>query len=197
MHKRSNTNWSTGSASDGSLGDWTNSLEDNLPRERLQEPSNNATESLKSEITSLKRQAEVSEIELQSLRRQVEKESSRGQNLSRQIISLREERDLLKTKYEQLKSQQNFNNESKTTKTLKSEIEDTRLQLEAIKDELVYEKDMKANLQLQLRKTQNSNSELLLAVTDLEAMLEQKNNEILDLSTNTKSQKITFGCDRP
>ncbi|KAG4397916.1 hypothetical protein GLYMA_10G236100v4 [Glycine max] len=85
----------------------------------------------------------------------------------------------------------NFNNESKTTKTLKSEIEDTRLQLEAIKDELVYEKDMKANLQLQLRKTQNSNSELLLAVTDLEAMLEQKNNEILDLSTNTKSQKIT------
>ncbi|KAG4397913.1 hypothetical protein GLYMA_10G236100v4 [Glycine max] len=191
VHKRSNTNWSTGSASDGSLGDWTNSLEDNLPRERLQEPSNNATESLKSEITSLKRQAEVSEIELQSLRRQVEKESSRGQNLSRQIISLREERDLLKTKYEQLKSQQNFNNESKTTKTLKSEIEDTRLQLEAIKDELVYEKDMKANLQLQLRKTQNSNSELLLAVTDLEAMLEQKNNEILDLSTNTKSQKIT------
>ncbi|KAG4907898.1 hypothetical protein JHK86_056382 [Glycine max] len=50
---------------------------------------------------------------------------------------------------------------------------------------------MKANLQLQLRKTQNSNSELLLAVTDLEAMLEQKNNEILDLSTNIKSQKIT------
>ncbi|KAG4395071.1 hypothetical protein GLYMA_20G158400v4 [Glycine max] len=191
VHKRSNTNWSTGSASDGSLGDWTNSLEESIPRERLQEPSNNSTDSLQSEIASLKRQAEVSEIELQSLRRQVEKESNRGQNLSRQIISLREERDLLKTKYEQLKSQQNFNNESKTTKTLKSEIEDTRLQLEAIKDELVYEKDMKANLQLQLRKTQNSNSELLLAVTDLEAMLEQKNNEILDLSTNIKSQKIT------
>jgi len=37
---------------------------------------------------------------------------------------------------------------------------------------------LQANLQLQLQKTQNSNSELLLAVTDLEAMLEQKNNEI-------------------
>ncbi|KAJ1391057.1 NT-type C2 domain [Sesbania bispinosa] len=191
VHKRSNTVWSTGSASDGSLGDWTNSLEDNVPRERLLEPSDNATENLKSEITSLKRQAEVSELELQSLRKQVEKESSRGQNLSRQIISLREERDLLKTKYEQLKSQQNFNNEAKTSKTLKYEIEDTRLQLEAIKEELVYEKEVSANLQLQLQKTQNSNSELLLAVTDLEAMLEQKNKEILDLSSNIKSQKIT------
>jgi len=188
VHKRSNTNWSTGSASDGSLGDWTNSLEDNPPRERLQEPSNNTNESLKNEISSLKRQAEVSEIELQSLRKQIEKESIRGQNLSRQIISLREERDLLKTKFEQLKSQQNFNNESKTSKTLKSEIEDTRLQLEAMKEELVYEKELSANLQLQLRKTQNSNSELLLAVTDLEALLEQKDKEILDLSTNLKSQ---------
>ncbi|TKY51291.1 spindle pole body protein pcp [Spatholobus suberectus] len=192
VHKRSNTNWSIGSASDGSLGDWTNSLEDNLPRERLQEPSDNATERLKSEISSLKRQAELSELELQSLRKQIEKESNRGQNLSRQIISLREERDSFKTKYEQLKSQQNFNNEPKTiSKTFKSEIEDTRLQLEAIKEELVYEKELSANLQLQLRKTQNSNSELLLAVTDLEAMLEEKNKEILDLSTNIKSQKTT------
>ncbi|KAK7391384.1 hypothetical protein VNO78_19800 [Psophocarpus tetragonolobus] len=191
VHKRSNTNWSIGSASDGSLGDWTNSLEDNFPRERLHECSNNTTESLKSEIASLKRQAEVSEIELQSLRKQIEKESSRGQNLSRQIISLREERDLLKTQYDQLKSQQNFNNESKTSKTFKSEMEDTRLQLDAIKEELVYEKELNANFQLQLRKTQNSNSELLLAVTDLEAMLEQKNKEILDLSTNIKSQNTT------
>ncbi|CAJ1977067.1 unnamed protein product [Sphenostylis stenocarpa] len=191
VHKRSNTNWSIGSASDGSLGDWTNSLEDNPPRERLQEPSNNSTEGLKNEIAALKRQAEVSEIELQSLRKQVEKESSRGQNLSRQIISLREERDLLKTKYEQLKSQQNFNSETKASKTLKSEIEDTKLQLEAIKEELVYEKELSVNLQLQLRKTQNSNSELLLAVTDLETMLEQKDKEILDLSTNLKSQTTT------
>ncbi|KAK7279956.1 hypothetical protein RJT34_25018 [Clitoria ternatea] len=189
-HKRSNTNWSTGSASDGSLGDWTNSLEDNLPKERLQEPSDNATERLKSEISSLKRQVEVSELELQSLRKQIEKESSRGQNLSRQINSLRDERDLLKTRYEQLKSQQNLNNETNNaSKTLKFEIEDTKLQLEAIKEELVYEKELSANLQLQLQKTQNSNSELLLAVTDLEAMLEKKNKEILDLSMNMKSQK--------
>ncbi|PNY10545.1 ATP binding protein [Trifolium pratense] len=181
VHKRSNTGWSVGSASDGSLGDWTNS-----PRERLQEPSGNATENLKSEIVSLKRQAELSELELQALRKQVEKESIRGQNLSRQINGLRDERDSFKTKYEQLKSQQNFNNnynETKTSKPLESDVENARLQLEAIKEELVYEKEMSADLQLQLQKTHNSNSELLLAVTDLETMLEQKNKEIRDLSS--------------
>lgn len=193
VHKRSNTGWSIGSASDGSLGDWTNSVEENIPRERLQEASGNATEDLKSEIASLKRQAELSELELQALRKQVEKESSRGQNLSRQINGLRDERDSLKTKYEQLRSQQNFNsvnNETKTSKTLKSDVENTRIQLEALKEELVYEKETSGNLQLQLLKTQNSNSELLLAVTDLEEMLEQKNEEILDLSSKMKSQKI-------
>ncbi|XP_019427713.1 PREDICTED: putative leucine-rich repeat-containing protein DDB_G0290503 isoform X1 [Lupinus angustifolius] len=190
-HKRSNTDWSTGSASDGSLGDWTNSLEDNLPRERLKEPSDsNAAENLRSEIASLKRQAELSELELQSLRKQIEKESSRGQNLSRQINSLRDEKDVLKTKYEQLKTQQNYNNESKASKTLKSEIDDTKLQLEATKEELVYKQELSSNLQMQLQKTQNSNSELLLAVTELEAMLEQKNKEISDLSTNIKSRSI-------
>ncbi|TKY45167.1 myosin-1 protein [Spatholobus suberectus] len=175
---------SMGSASDRSLGDyWRNSPEDTLPQERLQEPSDNGTENLKSEIASLKRKAEESELELQSLQKLMEKECSRGQSMSRQIINLREERNTIKTKYQQLKSQQNLNNETKTSKALQTEIEDCRLQFEAIKEELFYEKEFSSNLQLQLQKTQNSNSELLLAVRELEAMLEQKNKELLD---NTK-----------
>ncbi|XP_019449842.1 PREDICTED: myosin-11-like [Lupinus angustifolius] len=186
MRRRSNTDYSLGSASDGSLVDWTNSLEDNLPR--LQEPSDNTTENPKKEVSSLKRQAELSELALESLQKLLEKECSRAQNMSRQIFSLREERDMLKTKYEQVKSQQNLCNETKTSKTLQSEIEDTRLQLEAIKEELVCEKELSVNLRLQLQKTQNSNSELLLAVREFEAMLEQKNKEILE---NTKGQDNT------
>ncbi|XP_020239866.2 early endosome antigen 1 isoform X2 [Cajanus cajan] len=172
---------SMGSASDRSLGNyWTNSLEDTLPRERLQEPSDNVTENLKSEIASLKRKVEASELELQSLQKLMEKECSRGQSMSRQIISLREERNMIKTKYEQLLSQQNVNDKTKTSKALQNEIEDARLKLEAIKEELVHEKEFSSNIQLQLQKTQNSNSELLLAVRELEAMLEQKNKELLD-----------------
>ncbi|XP_028806198.1 golgin subfamily A member 6-like protein 22 isoform X1 [Neltuma alba] len=191
MRRRSNTDWSPGSTSDGSLGDWTNSLEDNHPKDRLRDHSDNASEKLKSEIASLKRQVEVSGLELESLRRQVAKESSRGQSMSAQIISLREERDVLKTKCEQLESQRNSNDETKTTKTLQSEVKDVRLQLKATREELVYEKELNSNLQIQLQKTQNSNSELLLAVEDLEAMLEQKNKEISDLSSSRKSRSIT------
>lgn len=191
MHKRSNTDWSLGSTSDGSLGDWTNSLEDNLPKDRLRDHSNNGSERLKSEITSLKRQVEVSELELEALRRQVAKESSRGQSMSAQIINLREERDKLKTKCEQFESQRNSNDETKSTKSIQSEVKDVRLQLKATREELVYEKELNTNLQTQLQKTQNSNSELLLAVDDLEAMLERKNKEISDLSSNRKPRNIT------
>ncbi|KAL1319349.1 hypothetical protein HN51_071639 [Arachis hypogaea] len=180
-HRRSNTEVSTGSASDGNLGDWTNSLEDNLPRERLLiGPPDSTTENLKTEIASLKRQVEVSEQEHQSLQKQLEKESIRGQNMARQIILLREERNMLKTKYEQLNSQQNLDNENKASKSLPSEIEDTRLQLEALKEELIHEKSFSASLRSQLQKTQDSNSELLSAVRELEAVLELKNKEILD-----------------
>ncbi|CAL0303392.1 unnamed protein product [Lupinus luteus] len=186
MPRRSNTDYSLGSASDGSLVDWTNSLEYNLPR--LQEPSDNTTENPQKEVSSLKRQAEVSELALESLQKLLEKECIRAQNMSRQIFSLREERDMLKTKYEQVKSQQNLSNETKTSKTLQSEIEDTRLQLEAMKEELVCEKELSVNLRLQLQKTQNANSELILAVRELEAMLEQKNKEILE---NTKGEDNT------
>ncbi|WVZ16022.1 hypothetical protein V8G54_013588 [Vigna mungo] len=172
---------SLGSASDRSLGDsWRNSLEDTHPQERLQEPSDNVIENLRSEIASLKRKAEESELELQSLQKLMEKECSRGQSMSRQIISLRDERNMIKTKYEQLLSQQNLISETKNSKALQTEIEQARQQLEAIKEELAYEKEFSYNLKLQLQKTQNSNSELLLAVRELEAMLEHKNKELLD-----------------
>ncbi|KAE9617361.1 hypothetical protein Lal_00034537 [Lupinus albus] len=186
MRRRSNADYSLGSASDGSLVEWTNSVEDNLPR--LQEPSDDTTENPQKEASSLTRKAEVSEVALQSLQKLLEKECSRAQNMSRQIFSLREERDMFKTKYEQVKSQQNLSNETETSKKLQSEIEDTRLQLEAAKEELICEKEFNVNLRLQLQTTQNATSELLLAVRELEAMLEQKKKEILE---NTKGQDNT------
>ena len=45
-----------------------------------------------------------------------------------------------------------------------------------------HEKDLNANLRIQLQKTQESNNELILAVQDLDEMLEEKNKEILGLS---------------
>ncbi|KAM1146208.1 hypothetical protein EV1_037721 [Malus domestica] len=98
------------------------------------------------------KQVDMSELELQTLRRQMVKESKRGQDLSREAINLKEERD------------------------------SSKAEVEKLKQELSYEKDLSFNLYLLLQKTQESNSDLILSVRDLEEILEQKNSEIGNLS---------------
>ncbi|XVF53611.1 hypothetical protein PTKIN_Ptkin05aG0112300 [Pterospermum kingtungense] len=180
MHRRTNTDWSVSSTSDGSLVESGNSPDDN-PRE-WQEGSDSSVDKLRSENAMLLRQAEVSELELQSLRKQILKENKRTQELSRQIIILTEERDEVKAEFDQFKSQ----NEEIT--------------LEEISQELNHEKDSNTNLRLQLQKTQDSNSNLVLAVRDLNEMLEQKNREIsslsseLEASMSIKEVESSFKC---
>ncbi|KAK4837231.1 hypothetical protein QYF36_003823 [Acer negundo] len=175
-HRRTNTDWSVGSASDGSLFDSTNSPEDNLPRE-WQESSGGSVEKLRYEMAMMMRQAELTEIELQSLRKQIMKESKRAQDQTRQVISLSEERDSLRTECKQLRRQKSID-DAAVESQLQSEIDHLKAIQEEIRQELNHEKEMKTNLQLQLQKTQDSNSELMLAVEDLNEILEQKNREI-------------------
>ncbi|KAF4353633.1 hypothetical protein CsatB_002902 [Cannabis sativa] len=185
---RSNMNWSADSASDDSLLESPSSLEDNQPSVRLKEASDDSTEKLKNENTMLMRQAELSELEIQSLRRHVEKEIKQGQNLSRHIVILREERDALKSECEHFKSLQSTD-EAEAPKRLQAAIKDSKVQLEAIREELNHEKELSNDLQLQLQKTQDSNSELILVVRDLEDTLDQKSREILDLSSKIEAAK--------
>lgn len=198
-HKRSNTEWSLGSVSDGSFGDSANSLEENTSREKMHQVPNNSIEKVKNENIMLMRKLEVTELELQSLRKQVTKETIQGQNLSRQIICLTEERDALKTECKQLKFLKKCNDEAEDSKTLKSEIKEARVQLAAIGEELKQEKELRTDIQLQLQKTQESNSDLVLAVRDLEEMIELKNRVIADLSRSLESwesdkeQKDVYG----
>ncbi|TXG70896.1 hypothetical protein EZV62_005831 [Acer yangbiense] len=175
-HRRTNTDWSVGSASDGSLFDSTNSPEDNLPRE-WQKGSDGSVEKLRNEMAMMMRQAELTEIELQSLRKQIMKESKRAQDQTRQVIRLSEERDSLRTECKQLRRQKSID-DAAVESQLQSEIDHLKAIQEEIRQELNHEKEMKSNLQLQLQKTQDSNSELMLAVEDLNEILEQKNREI-------------------
>ncbi|XP_016898858.1 uncharacterized protein LOC103482728 isoform X2 [Cucumis melo] len=130
-------------------------------------------EKLKAELVGFSRQAEVSELELQTLRKQIVKESKRGQDLSKEIVILKEERDSLRAEYEKLKAKSKNN----------VELEDKKMEalLEEMKEELNQEKELNSNLRLQLQKTQKSNDELILAMRDLEEMLEQKNGDRLSL----------------
>ncbi|KAG9441164.1 hypothetical protein H6P81_017018 [Aristolochia fimbriata] len=179
-HRRSNTEWSVSSGPDGSTDDSTNSSE---TKERLQ-GSDISIEKLKNDLIVMARQAEVSELELQTLRKQIVKEGKRGQDLSKEIGILKEERDALRSECEQLRVSQQKVNKSQF------ESDDPRYMLDEIREELNYEKDLNANLRVQLQKTQESNSELILAVRDLEELLEEKTRETSHSSLNQTAARL-------
>lgn len=185
MHQKLSLDWS----SDESLFDSPNRIEDKPPTERVTDVSDDPIEKLRKENAMLMRQADISELELQSLRKQVAKETNQGQNLSRQIISLKEERDVLKLECQQLKSLRGRGEEVHASQKLQPQDKDTRVQLEAMKQELDREKKVRTNLHSQLHTTQDSNSELILVVKDLEDSLVKKNREIADLSSKLETEK--------
>ncbi|XP_077241808.1 uncharacterized protein LOC143882217 isoform X2 [Tasmannia lanceolata] len=188
-HRSSNTEWLVSPGPEGSIDGSTNSSEDSILKERSQ-ASDTSVENLKNEVIVLARQAEVSELELQTLKKQIVKESRRGQDLSREVCILKEERDALRRECEQFKASQKNFDRAKVSNKLQFE-EDSRFLLEELRQELSYEKDLNANLRLQLQKTQKSNSELILAVRDLEDLLEQKNKE----ASNNCCSPIAVGSE--
>lgn len=117
----------------------------------------------------LTRKVEESGLELQTLRKQIVKESRQRQDLSREISSMKEERDALRRECEELKSSQKRN--------AVDEKDLAESQLEEVKQELDHERNLNSSLRLQLQKTREANSELLLAVRDLDDLLEKKNRE--------------------
>ncbi|RWV97733.1 hypothetical protein GW17_00039461 [Ensete ventricosum] len=137
-------------------------------RERLQF-SDDSLEKLSSDVVLLTRKVEESGLELQTLRKQIVKESRQRQDLSREISSMKEERDALRRECEELKPSQKRNTVGE--KDLAGS------QLEEVKQELDHERNLNSSLRLQLQKTQEANSELLLAVRDLDDLLEKKNRE--------------------
>lgn len=186
-HQRSQWEWSGGSDHGTSTDDSTNGFQDTFIREKSQETSDVEIEKLKTELVTLARQVDLSELELQTLRKQIVKESKRGQDLLREVISLKEERDAYKLECEKLKNFHERMDEAKVKNKLQFEGGDAWVLLEEVRQELNYEKDLNANLRLQLEKTQESNNELILAVQDLDEMLEQKNKEVSNLSNKSGS----------
>ncbi|XVF52868.1 hypothetical protein PTKIN_Ptkin05aG0053000 [Pterospermum kingtungense] len=179
--------WSA-SSDHGMSTDDSNSSQDTFQQENSHHASDNEIERLKSEIIALSRQVDVSDLELQTLRKQIVKESKRGQDLSREVVTLKQERDALNLECEKLKSFQKRMDDAKVKSRLQFESGDPWVLVEEIRQELSYEKDLNSNLRLQLQKTQESNAELILAVQDLEEMLDAKNMEISNPPNKSGSQ---------
>ncbi|ESQ43294.1 hypothetical protein EUTSA_v10012668mg [Eutrema salsugineum] len=188
-HHRSNTDWSASSTSDESYIESRNSPENSFQRGcSVVTDSSDPVERLKMELEALRRQSELSELEKQSLRKQAIKESKRIQELSREVSCLKGERDGAMEECEKLRLQ-NSRDEADAESRLRCISEDSSNMIEEIRDELSCEKGLTSNLKLQLQRTQESNSNLILAVRDLNEMLEQKNNEISSLSSLLEEAK--------
>ncbi|XP_052117282.1 uncharacterized protein LOC107488255 isoform X3 [Arachis duranensis] len=173
-------------------GDSTNGSNHDIPKEDSEESHPTETEKLKAELAALARHVDVSDMELQTLRKQIVKETKRGQDLSKEILILKEERDAFKLECENLKSFHKRMDEARLRSRSQLETRDLGAFVEEIRQELSYEKDMNANLRLQLKKMQESNAELVLAVQDLEEMLEQSqcNNKDSKELVETEMEKL-------
>lgn len=175
IHKeehRSSWEWLRDSTIDGSPTYNSSILRESFLEEKSEEASDVLIERLKADVSNLSRQVDMSELEMQALRKQIGKESKRGQELSREVGFLREERDALKEECVHLKGETR-------TDLFFNGVDHSEAVVRELKQELNHAKELNANLRVQLQKTQESNSELILAVRDLEEMLEQKSKEMV------------------
>ncbi|KAG7548766.1 hypothetical protein ISN44_As12g039230 [Arabidopsis suecica] len=177
----SESEWSGSSEQGISTDDSMNSSNDASLRDTTKSSSDDEVDKLKAELVALARRADLSELELQSLRKQIVKETKRSQDLLREVTSLKQERDSLKVDYESIKASDKRKEEAKIRNKLQLEGRDPHVLLEETREELDYEKDLNSNLRLQLQKTQESNTELILAVQDLEAMVGQRSKKTVGL----------------
>ncbi|KAF8113495.1 hypothetical protein N665_0049s0011 [Sinapis alba] len=188
-HRRSNTDWSASSTSDESYIESRNSPENSFQRGySIGTDSSDPVEKLKMELEALRRQSELSELEKQSLRKQAVKESKRIQELSKEVSCLKGERDGALEECEKLRLEKS-RDEADAESRLRCVSEDSSNMIDEIRDELSCEKDLTSNLKLQLQRTQESNSNLILAVRDLNELLEEKKNEISSLNRSLEEAK--------
>ncbi|XP_075493377.1 uncharacterized protein LOC142531190 [Primulina tabacum] len=149
---------------------------------------------LKNQMKMLERKAEVAEMEAQSLRQQIIKESKKGQKLSEQMVYLKQDRDALKAECEQLKSSSNSKNVEDESFYVQKETANMRRSLENVKQELENEKCLNKKMKLRLQETEDSNSEFVLTLGDLNKDLEQKNMKMAQLSSEIKALQSAPGA---
>ncbi|XP_075522807.1 LOW QUALITY PROTEIN: uncharacterized protein LOC142555672 [Primulina tabacum] len=194
--------WLGNAALEASTDDSSSTPRATFSRQPSEVASGILIENLKSEVTALSRKLEMSELELQTLRKQIVKESKRGQDLSKEIACSKEENDSLKEECAKLRESLRHSNGSKNKIHMHFE-GDSQALIEELRQELNHAKELNSNVRIQLQKTQESNSELILAVQDLEEMLDQKNQEMSNLGDRSlvligrdkKSSEVGSTCE--
>lgn len=183
VYQRSETDWSLGSGSDESLVDSPESPGGKPQTAMSSSVSGRPADTLEKKLSFLERQAELSELELQTLRKQIAKETKKGQDFSKQITTLKEEKEALEFECKQLKSSKIRDVSDVVAGS------DLEAKLEEIMKKLDREKGFNNILRDRVRKAEDSNSEMVFKVRDLNKTLKSKNNEIEDLRSIKKAEK--------
>ncbi|KAI5080079.1 hypothetical protein GOP47_0005558 [Adiantum capillus-veneris] len=144
---------------------------------------------LREESLVWERQARKLAVEVETFRQKLAYESKIGSELKMKLSAAEAECDSLKSEVEQVKA-------SKVTPKTRgghdnfSRMEDSRRMIKLLQEEIQYEKEVNANLQMQLNKTQDSNANLLSTLTELEEILEASNKVVEKLTeANKKLEK--------
>ncbi|KAI5061182.1 hypothetical protein GOP47_0023687 [Adiantum capillus-veneris] len=132
-----------------------------------------ATEStikeLRLQCTLWEQRSKQTEVQMELLQKQHLDERTRNEELQRSLTSLKEERDSTRLEVHSLRFSGNIHDRG-----------GDGIKWRELQSELEYEKSMNSNLSLQLRKTQDSNSELLLEIQDLERLLHERQKQAVD-----------------
>lgn len=157
----------------------------------LLEAAEATIEELRAEARMWEQNARRLMFDLEKMRKDLSDQSMHCASLEMQLSESHRECDGSKQKIEQLKIllEESVAKQT-TTEKLKFQAKEMDNFQKEIEDELKFQKEMNADLALQLKKTQESNIELVTILQELEDTIEIQKIEISDLSKiQSKSQK--------
>uniref|UniRef100_A0A251SE67 Putative EEIG1/EHBP1 N-terminal domain-containing protein n=2 Tax=Helianthus annuus TaxID=4232 RepID=A0A251SE67_HELAN len=164
--QRSSTDWSFGSLSDRSMGDTLKS-----PQHSYTEASKDDVHALKSEVSRLEKQAELSALELESLRKQILKENKRSQDLSTKMSELNEENEALETECDEIKEELKY--EKSLNKDLVRKMEGKNIEISHLAENIDA---LYARLELERKEKE----ELKIHIEDNELQIKRLEEKIMN-----------------
>ncbi|KAM0949498.1 putative NT-type C2 domain-containing protein [Dioscorea sansibarensis] len=147
---------------------------------------------LRDEVKMWERHSQKLRLDLEILKKQNSEKSKHQANLDMELSAAFAERDSFKQELEQLKLSLE---ESMTKQTVNgtAKVEEVIRAKKELEDELKFLKESNANLSIQLKKTQDSNLELISILQELEETVEKQTMEIANLSEQAQGNDSGSG----
>ncbi|RDY10079.1 hypothetical protein CR513_05457, partial [Mucuna pruriens] len=120
-------------------------------------------------------------VDVERLQKHLKKKSKNKKELEMELSASRKESEALKEEIQRLTSMVKQND----SRNLKFQIEEMDNTMKELKDEIKYQKGLNCELELKLKKAQESKMDLVFILQKLEKIKEKQKMEIADLSMNS------------